>query len=253
MLEARTAPTEVSLSSGGFGALWEHYGNCRCYGRERFMAMPEWVKSELRANFARASRAGRHAARAEPRAARAVYGARDGALHMELWESLDLDLSVMKLTHHLTAACLLLVGSSAAAPRGDSEFIRITPDDVHWVDVPGGHGAQMAALQGNPDKLEPYVIRAKFPPYVMDRPHWHPNARYVTVLQGTWYAGTGHVFDVKHAVPMPPGSFMVHPARALHWDGSATDETVIVQITGYGPGTTTPANPRQPLWVEVSH
>jgi hypothetical protein len=63
----------------------------------------------------------------------------------------------------------------------------------------------------------------------MDRPHWHPNARYVTVLQGTWYAGTGDDFDVKHAVPMPAGSFMVHPA-----------------------GTTTPVNPWQPLWIEVS-
>ena len=75
---------------------------------------------------------------------------------------------------------------------------------------------------------------------------------YVTVLKGTWHAGTGTVFDVKQAVPMPPGSFMVHPARAPHWDGSATDETVIVQITGYGPGTTTPVDSRQPLWVEVS-
>jgi len=147
----------------------------------------------------------------------------------------------MKLTHHLTAACLLLVGSSAAAPPGDSEFLRITPDEVHWVDVPDGHGAQMATLLGDPNK-----------PGLMDRPHGHPNARYVTVLQGTWHAGTGTVFDVKQAVPMPPGSFMVHPARAPHWDGSATDETVVVQITGYGPGTTTPVDPRQPLWLEVS-
>jgi hypothetical protein len=76
------------------------------------MAMPEWVKRELRANFARASRAGRHAAGAEPRAARAVYGARDGALHIELtngvWESLDLDLSVPAL-----------VSSVFQAPRVD--------------------------------------------------------------------------------------------------------------------------------------
>jgi hypothetical protein len=159
----------------------------------------------------------------------------------------------MKPTQHLTAACLLLVGSSAAAPPADFDFIRITPDQVHWVDVPDGHGAQMATLYGDPGKPGPYVIRAKFPPHVMDRPHWHPNARYVTVLQGTWYAGTGTVFDVKHAVPMLPGSFMVHPARAPHWDGSATDETVIVQITGDGPGTTTPVDARQPLWLEVSH
>jgi len=110
----------------------------------------------------------------------------------------------------------------------------------------------MATLLGDPNKPGLYVIRAKFPPHVMDRPHWHPNARYVTVLKGIWQAGTGTVFDVKQAVPMPPGGFMVHPARAPHWDGSATDETVIVQITGYGPGTTTPVDPRQPLWLEVS-
>jgi Cupin len=158
----------------------------------------------------------------------------------------------MKLVRKLTTSCLLVVASGAALPLGSEGFIRITPDQVHWVDVPGGHGAQMATLHGDPDKPGPYVIRAKFPPHVMDRPHWHPNARYVTVLQGTWYAGTGSVFDVKRAVPMPPGSFMVHPARAPHWDGSATDETVIVQISGDGPGTTTPVDPRQSLWLEVS-
>jgi hypothetical protein len=98
------------------------------------MATPEWVKKELRANFARASRAGRRAGRAEPRAATATYRARDGSLHVVLtngaafvipvklipalgrasprelrsvqvpgrggglhWESLDLDLSVPAL------------------------------------------------------------------------------------------------------------------------------------------------------------
>lgn len=104
------------------------------------MAMPEWVKKELRANFARASRAGRHAAKAEPRAARAAYRARDDALRVELtngavitvpvklipslkraapsdvrsvdvlgrggglhWESLDLDLSVPALVSSVFA------------------------------------------------------------------------------------------------------------------------------------------------------
>ena len=63
----------------------------------------------------------------------------------------------------------------------------------------------------------------------MDRPHWHPNARYVTVLQGTWYTGTGTTFDLARALPLPPGSVMVHPARAPHWDGSAGHQTVVVE------------------------
>src|SRR5580658_6980241 len=159
----------------------------------------------------------------------------------------------MKYTHQLTAACLLLVGSSAAAPPDDSAFIRITPYEVHWVDVPDGHGAQMATLQGDPNKPGLYVIRAKFPPHVMDRPHWHPNARYVTVLEGTWYAGTGNTFDVARAVPLGPGSFMLHPAKAVHWDGSGGNETVIVQIVGEGPGESTLVDPTKPFWIEVPH
>ena|SRR5438045_3407606 len=104
------------------------------------MAMPEWVKKELRSNFARASRAGRWAAKTEPRAARAAYRARDKALRIELtngaaitvpvklipglkraapsdvrsvevlgrggglhWESLDLDLSVPALVSSVFA------------------------------------------------------------------------------------------------------------------------------------------------------
>jgi Protein of unknown function (DUF2442) len=98
------------------------------------MAMPDWIKKELRSNFARASRAGRRAEKVEPRAAAARYRARDEALHVALtngatftipvklipalerasprelrsvqvlgrggglhWESLDLDLSVPAL------------------------------------------------------------------------------------------------------------------------------------------------------------
>ena len=48
------------------------------------MAMPEWIKKELRTNFARASRAGRQAAKTEPRAARASYHAKDNTLRIEL-------------------------------------------------------------------------------------------------------------------------------------------------------------------------
>jgi hypothetical protein len=48
------------------------------------MAMPDWVKKELRTNFARASRAGRRAARTEPRAARATYHTKDNVLRIEL-------------------------------------------------------------------------------------------------------------------------------------------------------------------------
>ena len=48
------------------------------------MTVPEWAKKEVRSAFARASAAGRRAAKTEPRAARARYRARGAALGIEL-------------------------------------------------------------------------------------------------------------------------------------------------------------------------
>ena len=152
----------------------------------------------------------------------------------------------------MVVAAIFAVAASGVA-KDSPDFVRISPADVHWQDIPDGHGAQEATLLGNPDKPGMYVVRVKFPPHVMDRPHWHPNARYVTVLEGTWYAGTGNTFDVAHAVPLPPGSFMLHPAKAVHWDGSGGNETVIVQIVGEGPGDSTLVDPAKPFWIEVPH
>lgn len=153
----------------------------------------------------------------------------------------------------VVALGLLSLGARGAQMAEQFDFLRIKPDDVRWRDIPGGHGAQQARLAGDPDKAGMYVVRVKFPPHVMDLPHWHPNARYVTVLQGTWYAGTGTVFDPAQATPMPPGSFMLHPARAPHWDGSAGDETVIVQIVGEGPSEGGALDAKKPFWIELAH
>jgi quercetin dioxygenase-like cupin family protein len=152
----------------------------------------------------------------------------------------------------LIASGIIVGGSTSSLAVDNSPFVRITPAEVHWQDLPDGHGVQMAILLGDPSKAGgTYVIRVKFPPHLMDSPHWHPHDRYVTVLQGTWYTGTGDTFDPARAVPLKAGSLMFHPAKASHWDGSAGDETVIVQIMGEGPGTTTQVDPKQPDWIEV--
>ena len=56
--------------------------------------MPDWIEKELRANFARASRAGRRGADTEPRAARVVYRARKHALRIELTNGASITLPV---------------------------------------------------------------------------------------------------------------------------------------------------------------
>jgi quercetin dioxygenase-like cupin family protein len=154
----------------------------------------------------------------------------------------------------LTACLMLAAAGGIAADRSaaaDPPFVRLTPEQIHWQDIPDGHGAQIAIIAGDPAGHGIYIQRVRFPPHVMDRPHWHPNDRHVTVIKGTWYTGTGGVFDPSRAVPLKPGSYMLHPARALHWDGSNSDEEVIVQVFGEGPADTTAADPRQPFWVQL--
>jgi hypothetical protein len=91
------------------------------------------------------------------------------------------------------ACCVIglsvLDGSTTRAEKEKTDFIRVKPSDVQWHDIPGAHGAQEAILFGNPDKPGMYVVRVKFPPHIMDRPHLHPNDRFATVLEGNVVRG----------------------------------------------------------------
>jgi hypothetical protein len=118
------------------------------------------------------------------------------------------------------AACLICAAALSGAVNRDAastaDFVRLAPEQVRWEDVPDGYGTQIATIAGDPSKPGIYVQRVRFPPHVMDRPHWHPTDRYVTVMKGTWFTGTGDRFDPAHTVPLKPGSYMFHPdARAL--------------------------------------
>lgn len=128
-----------------------------------------------------------------------------------------------------------LLGSAAEDEAG---FIRISPEEIVYEDRPTG--PDIAVIAGDPQKEGFYVIRARFPPGVMSEPHYHPSGRHVTVISGTWYTGTGENFDPDATVPLKAGSYMFHPANAVHFDG-AKDEEVIVEIKGIGPAPTVPA------------
>ena len=78
----------------------------------------------------------------------------------------------------------------------------------------------------------------------MSAPHSHSEDRIVAVIKGTWYTGTDDAWDVEATKGMSPGSYMIHPANAVHFDG-ARDEEVIVQITGMGPVKTVHTAPAE--------
>jgi quercetin dioxygenase-like cupin family protein len=117
-----------------------------------------------------------------------------------------------------------------------------TPSDIKWVRNAAGTNEQ-AVLFGDPSKPGPYVARIKWLPDNMSRPHFHPNDRFFVVISGTWWMGTGEKFDPESTVPVPAGSYVIHYAGKVHYDGAKTEETII-QVWGMRPATSTPAEKR---------
>jgi hypothetical protein len=137
-----------------------------------------------------------------------------------------------------TASILFgLVSVNAAAP--DPKVLAYTlPDKIPWTDDAGG--ASQAILAGDPSKPGLYVVLTKWNPHHMSHPHFHPNDRFITVISGTWYVGTGSKYDPDSTTPIPAGSFVTHYGKQIHYDG-AKDEEVTLEIVGMGPATSTPA------------
>lgn len=135
---------------------------------------------------------------------------------------------------------MLAIGTSlgsAQDPRLNSAaLVYKLPNQIQWTDDP--IGAKTSVLAGDPAKPGLYVMLVKWMPHHMSHPHWHPNDRFVTVLSGTWWVGTGTRFDPDSTVPMPPGSFVKHFGKQVHYDG-AKDEEAVIEIVGEGPATTT--------------
>jgi ChrR-like protein with cupin domain len=144
----------------------------------------------------------------------------------------------------LTCA-VLLSGAGSMIASADQTIDIIDADKLAWQDYPGLPGVKFVVLAGNPREAGLYVIRAKFAPHTMSRPHWHPETRYVTVVKGTWWAGTGDQLDPDKTTPIRAGGFAIHAPREVHYDG-AKDEETIVQISGIGPSGTIVVAPGEP-------
>jgi hypothetical protein len=114
-----------------------------------------------------------------------------------------------------------------------------TPDQIEWKNNAGNRTAN---LVGDPSKPGLYVqMLTWLKGDHFSRPHSHPNDRFIFVLSGTWWAGTGDTFDPANlAVPLKAGTFATHFAKQVHWDG-ARDEDAALLIIGEGPATNTPA------------
>jgi hypothetical protein len=148
----------------------------------------------------------------------------------------------MNLSRIGVAAALLwpLTAASAPAELNPKAVIFELPAQIPWHEVSAIPGLRIANLLGDASKSELYIQLIHWPPHTMSRPHYHPNARYITVLSGTWWVGTGSRFAPDKTVPMPAGSFVTHFAHQIHYDG-AKDTEAVIEIVGMGPATVIPA------------
>lgn len=147
----------------------------------------------------------------------------------------------------LAALIVALAAAFCAAPAArasisdiaradlDAKAISIVPiEKLQFKGKPGG--PQTAVVFGDPDGDGLYGIIIKWPPHTNSRPHIHLNDRYITVLSGTWWVGTGAKFDPNSMQPVKPGAMVTHYAGQIHYDG-AKDEPAMIYIVGMGPQT----------------
>lgn len=143
---------------------------------------------------------------------------------------------MFKVKVNLLLKLLLLITcfSSYAAEIGP--FTYMQADEIVWDE--NSTEVQRYNLYSSPEQEGFYVYRVRFPKGATTTPHFHSMERHITVVEGTWHAGTDASHDISTATPIETGGFMIHPAGAVHFDGSI-DGPVVVEIKGIGPVTTT--------------
>jgi len=115
--------------------------------------------------------------------------------------------------------------------------------DIKWTDGPPSMppGAQIAVIEGDLKKAEPFTFRLKLPANYKIAPHTHPAIEHVTVVSGTFYMGAGDQLDRGKAVALSPGSYAAfQPGHSMFaW----TEKETVVQVHGVGPWGINYTNP----------
>ncbi len=123
----------------------------------------------------------------------------------------------MKMNLCRIAVAVAFLWPLAAAPAemqlNPKAVIFELPAQIPWHRVSPIPGLRIANLLGDASKSELYIQLIHWPPHTMSRPHYHPNARYITVLSGTWWVGTGSRIRPRQD-GADAGRELRHPFRA---------------------------------------
>src|ERR1700720_2997590 len=113
----------------------------------------------------------------------------------------------------LVGTLLVCFGPVRAGELNPAALAFKLPDQIKWVESP--EGSATAVVPGDPDKPGLYILLVKWHAHHMSHPHFHPNDRFITVISGTWWVGTGSKFQPEGTVPLPPGSFVQHFGKQI--------------------------------------
>lgn len=138
----------------------------------------------------------------------------------------------MKITPVVFIASILVAGAGAATAA--TTVVALNPSAMHWVAGTGAaKGTSAAILTGDPTKAGTSIIRVKMPDGYVNKPHYHANPEYITIISGSVLFGTGDTVNKSAAKLYGPGSFIAVPALVHHW--SIVQGETVEQIGGNGP------------------
>jgi hypothetical protein len=117
------------------------------------------------------------------------------------------------------------------------------PDTLDWRASPPGMpaGARVAVLAGDPGKAGPFTFRVDMPAGYQVRPHHHPSAERVRVLEGTVMLGHGKQWSDEKLKALAVGGETTVEARQPHY--IQAKERTLMEVRSTGPFEITYENP----------
>jgi hypothetical protein len=141
----------------------------------------------------------------------------------------------------------LIVPVAAQAPVTLDRSIRDykQPSEIPWVERGATASLTLYGEANKPGGIYVSLLRRPFDNWAA--PHTHGTERYVTVLEGTFLAGTGPVQDKERVEPLKAGTVVSETPGRMHYDGVGQDGVTLLFIGMGGPTGPRPTEaPRPP-------
>lgn len=137
------------------------------------------------------------------------------------------------------AGFAIMLGTPAALSAADLPYrgeghLMLDPAELQWSEIASmAAPAQIAVIEGNLSKQEPFTFRLKLPAGYRLLPHTHPAFERVTVISGTLHFAEGATFDRERTRALPQGGIAIMPPGTPMY--GYVEEDTVIQLHGVGP------------------